>query len=342
MRTLFADLRYGLRLLRQAPAFTAIAICALALGIGANTAIFSTLDAVVLRPLPYPEPDRVVMVWEDATHIGFAHAMAAPANYFDWKAQNHVFTDMAATRDRERSVTGDANPEQLTGMAVTPNFFSVLGMAPFIGRTFSEQEDRADAPVVVISYQLWQRRAVKLDQALMLDGTRYNVVGVMPRDFVFRDQEKDFWIPMNFRPGDHSRDGRMLNVVARLKPGVTLESARQEMTAIARRLERQYPDTNYRLGASVIPIKEDLLGKTRAALFVLMAAAGCVLLIACANLASLLLSRAVARKREMAVRAALGAGRARLIRQMITEALLLALAGGTLGLTFAQAGMKIL
>ncbi len=347
MRTLFADLRYGLRLLRQSPSFAAIAILALALGIGANTAIFSTLDAVVLRPLPYQDPDRVVMVFEDSSHIGFPHNTPAPANFLDWKAQNHVFTDMAATRGRGMSVTEDGTPEQLKGLAVTANFFSVLGVAPLIGRTFSAEEDRNGAQVVVISYSLWQRRylgdSARINQPILLNGTKYTVLGVMPRDFVFRDHERDFWTPIHFTPADQSvRGSHFLSVVARLKPDATLDRARQEMTAIAKRLEEQYPNSNYRVGAAVVPIKDDLLHNTRLELLILMAAAGCVLLIACANLASLLLARAVVRKREMAVRAALGAGRGRLVRQMITEAALLSLAGGALGLLFAQAGMRVL
>jgi predicted permease len=351
MRTLFADLRYGLRLLRQSPSFAAIAIVALALGIGANTAIFSTLDAVVLRPLPYHDPDRVVMVFEDSSHIGFPNNTPAPANYFDWKAQNHVFTDLAAAKYRGMSVTnitpGDGTPEQLKGMAVTANLFSVLGVMPVVGRTFSDDEDRTGAQVVVISYGLWQRRyqgdPSRIHQPILLNGSKYTVLGVMPRDFVYRDRDRDFWIPIHFTPSEASRRGsHMLSVVARLKPGATLDQARQEMASIAKRLEQQFPDTNYRVGSSVIPIKEDLLRNTRLELLILMAAAGCVLLIACANLASLLLARAVARKKELAVRAALGAGRGRLVRQMITEATILSLAGGALGLLLAEAGMKIL
>jgi putative ABC transport system permease protein len=217
MPALLADLRYGLRILRQAPAFTVIAICALALGIGANTAIFSTLDSVVLRPLPYHDPDRVVMVFEDSSHIGFPHNTPAPANYFDWKAQNHVFSDMAAARYRGMSLTsinpGDGGtPEQLKGQAVTPNLFSVLGVQPLLGRTFSEEEDRGGAQVVVISYGLWQRRYLgdpaRINQPILLNGAKYSVIGVMPRDFVFRDRERDFWIPMHFTPADQRCEAR--------------------------------------------------------------------------------------------------------------------------------------
>jgi putative ABC transport system permease protein len=347
MAKLLADLRYGLRLFRQAPGFTLIAICALALGIGANTAIFSTLDAVILRALPYDDPDRVMMVFEDASSIGFARNTPAPANYIDWRALNHVFTDMAATRGRSMSITGDGSPEQVYGQAVTPNFFSVLGVRPLMGRTFTEEEDRNAAQVVVISYSLWQRRyagdASVLNRPILLNDSRYSVIGVMPRDFVYRDRDRDIWIPINITPAFRAQRGsHFLSVVARLKPGATVRQASDDMLAIANRLKQQYPDDNRYTGAVVVPIKEDLLGKTRTVLLVLMAAAGCVLLIACANLASLLLARAVSRKREMAMRAALGAGRGRLIRQMITEGALLSLTGGALGLGLSLAGMRVL
>ena len=347
MSSFTADLRFALRLLRQSPGFTFIAICALALGMGANTAIFSTLSAVILRPLPYDDPERVVMVFEDATSIGFAHNTPAPANFFDWRDQNHSFVDMAATRGRTRAVTGDGAAEQLAGFATTSNFFSVLGVHPIIGRTFTEAEDRDDAHVAVISYGLWQRRYAGvpeiINRTVLLDGANYQVIGVMPRDFVFRDRRRNFFIPIHVTPQFRAtRDSHFLNVVARLKPSVTMRQSSDDMLAIANHLKQLYPDSNRYTGASVVPIKEDLLGGTRTTLIVLMSTAGSVLLIACANLASLLLARAVARKRELSVRAALGARRGRLIRQMITEGALLSLFGGAVGLALSLAGMRIL
>jgi predicted permease len=347
MHTLLADLRYGLRLLRQAPAFGAVAMLALALGIGANTAIFSNVHDLLLRPLPYADSDRLVMVWEDASFASFPKNTPAPANYFDWKEQNRVFTDMAATRGNAANLTADGPPEQVVGRAVTANFFSVLGAGPLLGRTFTSEEDRAAAPLVIISYRLWQRRYAGdpsvIRRTMLMNGAPYTIIGVMPRDFLFRNREHDYWIPAGFPPSArNNRGSHFLNVVARLKPGVSLAQAREDMTAIAKRLERQYPDNNSGLGAVVVPLREELLGNTRTALLVLMCAAGCVLLIACANLASLLLARAVARRREMAVRAALGAGRGRLVRQMVTEGMLLSFCGGVLGLAVAMGGMQLL
>lgn len=346
MRELFADLRYGIRLLRQAPGFTAIAICALALGIGANTAIFSTVDSVLLRALPYQDPDRLVLVWEDASFMSFPKDTPAVGNYVDWKNRNHVFTDMAAARDNIATLAADGPPEQVSGQNVTSNFFSVLGVRPVLGRVFTEEEDRTAAPVAVISYSLWQRRYLGdpnlAGKPILISGNKFTVIGVMPRDFVFRYREIDFWLPARFTPAQLTdRRAHFLNVVARLKPEASLQSAREEMRAIARRLEQEHSE-NAQVGVVVEPIKDDVLGNTRAALWVLMAAAGFVLMIACANLASLLLARAVGRQREMAVRAALGAGRGRLIRQMVSESLLLSTSGGALGLWVALAGMKVL
>ena len=347
MANLWSDLRYGLRLLRHAPGFTAVAVGALALGIGANTAIFSTVDAVLLRPLPFADPDRVVMVWEDNSAASFPRNTPASGNFVDWKQRNHVFTDMAATRGASANLTADGPPEQVVGRATTPNFFDVLGVKPALGRTFTEEEDRTGAPVAVISHALWQRRYAGapdvINREILVNGLKYTITGVMPRDFAFRNREMDFWIPIRFAPADLvQRGSHNLNVVARLKPGVSLAQARQDMSAIARQLAAEYPDNNCDIGAVVIPMREDMAGNTRIELLVLMAAAVCVLLIACANLAGLLLARGLGWRREMAVRSALGASRARLVSQMIAEGALIALAGGLLGVLLAPAGMKVL
>jgi putative ABC transport system permease protein len=347
IQSLASDLRYGTRLLRQSPVFGAIAVIALALGIGANTAIFSTVHALLLRALPFADPDRLVMVWEDVSWAGFPKNTPAPGNFADWKAQNRVFTDMAATRGGMGNLTADGAPEQVQGRLVTANFFDVLGVRPLLGRAFTADEDRQGAPVVLISYGLWQRRYAGdpaiVNRTMRINGLSVTVIGVMPRDFAFRDREVAFWSPIHFTPSDLQNHGsHYLNVVARLKPGIPIERAREEMAAIAKRIEQQHPNDNRNVGTVVVPIREDMLGDTRLAVLVLMGAAGCVLLIACANLANLLLARAVARQREIAVRAALGAGRGRLIRQMVTEGVLLSLIGGVLGLAVARVGMAFL
>ena len=346
-QTLLSDLRYGTRLLRQSPVFGAIAVLALALGIGANTAIFSTVHALLLNALPYHDSDRLVAVWEDVTFAGFPKNTPAPGNFYDWKAQNRVFTDMAATRGASANLTADGPPEQVFGRLATANFFDVLGVKPILGRVFTEEEDRTNPNLILISYALWQRRYAGdpgvVNRDMLVNGVKHTILGVMPRDFVFQNREIAYWAPAHFSPAEMANRGsHYLNVVARLKPGVTIDRAREEMTAIAKRLEQQYPNNNSKIGAVVVPLREEILGKTRTGVMVLMGAAGCVLLIACANLASLLLARAVARRREMAVRAALGAGRGRLIRQMVTEGMLLSLAGGVLGLAIARGGMIFL
>jgi putative ABC transport system permease protein len=334
---LCADLKYALRLLRKTPVFTIAAIGTLALGIGANTTIFSLVRTVLLQPLPYANPNQLVMVWEDASLFGFPKNTPAPGNYNDWRAQNRSFTDVAATRGASASLTKDGPPEQVLGRAVSANFFDVLGVRPVLGRAFARDEDTKGAQVVVISHALWQRRYGGdpriLGRTLLMSDVQYDVIGVAPKSFAFRDRDIDYWIPMRLSPQQvNTRGAHFLNVVARLKPGISVAAADADIKAITKRLAEQYPETNRQLGALVVPLREEVLGDTRVELIALMIAAAAIVLIACANLASLLLSRAAGRRGEYAVRLSIGATRVRLARQVIVEALCLSFAGGALGL----------
>jgi predicted permease len=332
-----ADLRYAVRLLRKTPVFTVAAIGTLALGIGANTTIFSLVQDVLLRPLPYQNPDQVVMVWEDATAAGFPRNTRAPGNYNDWREMNRSFTDMAATGFAFSNLTGDGAAEVVVGRRVTANFFSVLGVQPVLGRAFTAADDTSGARVAVISHALWQRRYGGdpgiVGRTISMSDVKHEVVGVAPSSFVFISREIDYWVPIQFSPEEAAtRRNHYLNVVARLKPGVTVEAADSDMRAIARRLSEQHPETNPDLGAVVVSIREQVLGDTRVQVIALMIAAAAIVLIACANLASLLLARASVRRGEYAVRLSLGATRGRLARQILVEALCLSAAGGVLGL----------
>src|SRR6266436_1897607 len=340
----FMDVRYGLRMLRKNAGFTAVAVITLSLGISANTTIFSVVNGVLLRPLPYRDPSRLVVVslFNQKTQEIFP---LCDADFLDWRAQNQVFSDVAAFSGTTFNITGSGLPEQVRGGVVTGEFFSTLGVMPVLGRTFPPIEDRpGSAPMAVLSYNLWQNRygadPSVIGHAIVLNGSSTTVIGVMPPRFL-PTAETQLWANLVVKPPTF-RGPYYLTGEARLKPGATIEQARGELTAIAHRIEQQNPATNSNMSFRVTPLEEAIVGDVRPALLVLLGAVAFVLLIASANVANLLLARAATREKEVSIRAALGASRARLTRQLLTESVLLAAIGGVLGLLFAKWGVKLL
>ncbi len=347
MDTLLKDIRYGLRSLWKRPGFTVVALITLALGIGANTAIFSLINAVLIRPLPFREPDRLVWSWGNIRNGG-NRASVSPLDYLDYRHENQTFEQFGAmiSVPISANLTGGGEPERLAAAGVTGNFFQTLGVAPSLGRTFQlENEKAGNDQVVVLSNALWQQRfggdPQIINKKITLDDKSFDVIGVMPREFDF-PAATQIWVPLSFdtQPGLQQRRAHFLRPIGKLKAGVTLAQAQADTDTVARRLEAAYPDTDTGWNLRLVSLREQIVGNVRSTLYILLGAVGFVLLIACANVANLLMAHAASRRKEIALRSALGAGRLRIARQMITESMILAVFGGALGTILAFWGVQ--
>ncbi|HKY44745.1 MAG TPA: ABC transporter permease [Pyrinomonadaceae bacterium] len=348
MNSILRDIRFGVRNLFKRPGSTLVALITLALGIGVNTAIFSAVDEVLLRPLPFKDPERMVSIWEQGLGQGINQNEVAPANFFDLRNQTNGFEGIGAHGPQDINLTGDGEPERLNGELVTANVLSLLGVQPALGRTFLTNEDQpGQHRVVVLSDALWQRRFNRdpsiVNRNIVLNGESFTVVGVMPRGFFFPLRETELWMPWAMEPDQASgRGDHYLRLVARLKPGATLQQANAEVASVGQRLAAEYPRTNEGLSFIVNSLHQDYVGDLRWPILIMFAAVGLVLLIACANVANLLLAQATTRRREIAIRIALGARRWTIVRQLLTESLLIASAGGVLAVLGALWGVQAL
>jgi putative ABC transport system permease protein len=347
------DIRFAFRMLLKRPSFTLIVVLTLAVGIGANTTIFSAIDAVLLNPLPYKDPDRLMVVWETNKQLGpemWDRNEVTIGNFLDWRSRNQSFDQLGSLFYTDMNLSGTGEPERIKSCVVTTNFFQVLGVQPMLGRSFLPEEEKPGSPfTVIISHDLWQRLFGSdpsvINKNLTLNGHRVAVVGVMPSGFELQfptSMRVDMWVPMIIDSGAPDRSMNFLYALARLKQGVTRDQAQTEMNLIASQLQQQYPETNTDRGVRVVPLHKQVVGNVESYLYMLFAAVGFVLLIACANVAGLLLARVTARHREVAIRLALGASRWRLMRHLLTESLILSVTSGLLGLLVAYAGIKLL
>jgi predicted permease len=346
MEGILRDGRYAVRRLCKSPGFTAAVILTLGLGIGANIAVYSLVDAVLLRPLQLRNEKRLVQVFEERPAIGLSKDTPAPANYFDWKRRNHVFADMAALDGDILTITGNGRPAEVDVAGITSNLLPLLGIQPFLGRNFTADEDKPGSAVVLISAGVWQQRYGSdpniVGKTIQLNGMPYRILGVMPFGFTFPDRS-ELWVPLALSTANQfDRDNHFLQVYGLLRPGVTIQSARQEMSDISLQLQHEYPATNQGLNTSIVPLREQMLGRSRLAIFVLASGVVVLLLITCANVAGLMIARAANRQREAAVCVALGATRLGLLRQGLAECLLLSIGGSALGVLFSLASMPVM